>query len=277
MKKSISVDQMNYRYQILAEFKRRKSANVHYSLRSFSKLLELSPAFLSKLLNGQKDLSLDRAVSIAEKLGFNSEETRHFCQLIQLNKSRSAKTREALLRTNSADAADEFQNLSLEVFQVISDWYHYAILELAACYPTRLDSALVSKNLGISKNEAAEALERLLSLKLLEKVNGRWRKLKTFLATPSEVPSRALRNFHSQMIQKSLVAMEEQPVDLRDISGMTIPISLDKVSLAKKEIRQFRRKMAKLLDSSHATDVYQLNIQFFSLTKNIETQKEKKV
>jgi uncharacterized protein (TIGR02147 family) len=69
------------------------------------------------------------------------------------------------------------------------------------------------------------------------------------------------------MIEKAKRAIEMQPVELRDISGITIPVSLDKVEVARKEIQAFRRRMAQLLASSRPTEVYQLNVQFFALTQ----------
>jgi uncharacterized protein (TIGR02147 family) len=259
---------MDYREHLNAEFKRRKIANSHYSMRSFARFLELSPPFLSKLLRGQKDLSMDRLVIIADKLGFNDHETLQFCQMAQINKSRNQRTKEALLKASNQEETEEYQSLDLDNFQAISDWYHYPILELATCYAKQLSPEFISKKLGISRLEATEALNRLIHLNLIEKKNGTWSKTKSNVSASAITPNRALRNFHSQMIHKANLAIEGQEIIQRDITGVTIPFDPRKMEQARKEIKAFRRKMVKLMDCKNPTEVYQLNIQFFSLTIN---------
>lgn len=215
---------------------------------------------------------METALGIAGKLGYNDEQTAQFCQLVQLSKAKSPELRETLVRSNaptgaSAGSQREFVPVSLEAFQAISDWYHYAILELIACENGKLTSKQVSDRLGISVEEARAAMNRLIRLDMLKSVGGRWQKTNAFIATPTDRPNRALRNFHSQMIEKAKAAIELQTVEERDISGITVPISEDKIALAKREIRNFRRRLAKLVESDKPTEVYQLNVQFFALSK----------
>ncbi len=257
---------MDYRDLILAEFKRRKIANPRYSMRSFAELLKLSPAFLSKLLRGQKNLSMDRLVEIADILGFNETETHQFCQMAQVNKSRNPRTREALSDPQSQEPDQEYFPLSLESFQVISDWFHYAILELSNCQKKDFESGTIAERLGISVQEAETALNRLLRLGLLKNSKGMIVKSKAHLSMTPKAPNQAVRNFHQQMIEKAKLALETQSLERREISGSTLAISADKLEIARREIRTFRRRMARLLDSSNPTDVYQLNVQFFALS-----------
>ena len=261
-----TASESDYRDQLSAELARRRMANPQYSLRAFARGLELSPAFVSKLLRGEKDISMEKALSVAEKLGYNETQTAQFCQLVQIAKAKTPGLKDALGGSSNPDG--EFAAVSLETFQVISDWYHYAILELATCAGGELTGKLISERLGISIAEARAAMNRLIRVGLLKNTGGRWKKSDPFIATPTDRPNRALRNFHTQMIEKAKVAIETQPVEERDITGTTLAISADKVELAKKEIRNFRRKMAKLLASSKPTEVYQLNVQFFALSRN---------
>jgi uncharacterized protein (TIGR02147 family) len=254
----------DYRGQLSAELARRRLTHPSYSLRAFARTLGLSPAFLSKLLSGQKDLSLEKAALIAERLGYNREEIAQFCHLVQLGKARTVRLRDALGQDESETR--EFAPLTLEAFQVISDWQHYAILELVSCRGFKMSGEYVARRLGIEAAQAVAALNRLVRLGLLKQSKGRWVKSSAFIATPTDKPSRALRNFHAQMIEKAKLAIELQPTDSRDITGLTVPISRDKLEVAKQEIRAFRRRMAKLMDSSRPDSVYQLNIQFFSLS-----------
>jgi hypothetical protein len=64
-------------------------------------------------------------------------------------------------------------------------------------------------------------------------------------------------------------------MDERDISGITLAIAPDKIAVAKEEIRRFRRRMAKCLETQRPSAVYQLNIQFFRLADSETKQKRK--
>jgi uncharacterized protein (TIGR02147 family) len=263
----------NYRVQLKSELSRRKMHNHQYSLRTFAKTIGVSVAFLSKILKGEKDLSIQTAVRVAEKLGYNAVETAQFCQAVQLSKTDDPKLKSALMNRFGAavDQDADYHLIDLSGFQIISDWHHLAILELSSCRMSRkagpFNATYVASRLGISKDDAASALQRLVRAGLLEKNLGQWVKTKKLLSASSELPSRAIRNFHLQMIEKAKNSIDGQPISLRDISAITVPISLDKLDLARREIKNFRRRMMKVLESSKATEVYQLNVQLFSLTE----------
>ena len=239
--------------------------NPRFSLRAFARLIGLSAPFVSKVLSGQKNLSVNAAATVAEKLGYSPSEATQFCRLVQMQGPVSAKARHLL--DGDAEARNEYKSVDLEIFQMISDWYHYAILELSTCRGFKPTSDYVAKRLRISKLEASSALARLVRLGLLEKKQGTLKKTDRFIATPTDKASRALRNFHLQMIEKAKSALEEQPVETRDITGITVAIDAKKLDLAKTEIQKFRQRLAKIMDSDRADQVYQLNIQFFSLSE----------
>ena len=56
-------------------------------------------------------------------------------------------------------------------------------------------------------------------------------------------------------------------MELRDFSSTTVAIDLDKLPEVKTIIREFRQKMTTLLRDGKKTDVFQLAIQFYPLTK----------
>ena len=254
-----------YRSQLQSELRRRQDLNSRYSLRSFARTLNLSPAFLSKVLRGEKNLSPESALGIASRLRYSPGETAQFCKLVQANRT-SEKVAAAI--AEDAEEPGEALALQLEAFQVISDWYHYAIRELIGTRGFKPETAWIARRLGIGADDARKALARLTRLGLIERTRGGgYRNTRHFIATPTDQPSQALRNFHSQMIEKGRRALESQTVERRDITGLTLAISMDKMEIAKKEIRKFRRRLNQLLESNSPTNVYQLNIQFFDLTQ----------
>ena len=61
----------------------------------------------------------------------------------------------------------DYDRIGLDAFQVISDWYHLAIVELANTPDFRGEPYGIARSLGISVVEARAALERLLRLGML--------------------------------------------------------------------------------------------------------------
>lgn len=259
--------QQDYRHWLKAELERRQRVNPRYSLRSFAQNLALSPSFLSKVLNGKKNLSLESAFEVSERLQLSNTERKLFCQWV---------AKQAIGDIVSEITSDESQNrktdhaasLELESFQVISDWYHFAIRELTETKDFKENPHWIAQRLGISPKEALEGFTRLVKLKLIEKKHGRYRKTAELLATPSGKPSQALRNHHSQMIHKANEALNKQGVLERSITGITIPTHPEKIEMVSDEIKKFRRRMAELLDTKNPSEVYQLNIQLFRLTES---------
>ena len=162
----------SYRRRLRDELHRRQMVNPRYSLRGFAKAMGLSAPFLSKVLSGQKNLSLTSAAEICETLGFSRLQATEFCRLVQVESTPSEKARGILRSENDLDTIG-VAALELEAFSVVSDWYHYAILELSTCRGFKSDPAYIAKKLRISKAEAASALRRLATLGLLKLERGK--------------------------------------------------------------------------------------------------------
>ena len=258
--------QDDYRSRLKSELARRKMVNSRYSLRAFAKAIGLSAPYVSKVLAGQKSLSIEAAVQVSEKLGYSKAEAAEFCQLVQIGNATSSKTRE-ILEMGQSGTEGAFVSVELETFAVMSDWYHFAILELSTCKGFKSNVSYIAQKLKISVNESEAAVYRLIKLGLLKEHKGRWKKNDEYIATPSDKASQALRNFHAQMIRKAQHSMANEDVSKREITGLTFAIDPQQLQNAKMEVRKFLMRMAKLADSSTASQVMQLNVQLFSLSE----------
>ena len=73
-------------------------------------------------------------------------------------------------------------------FKIISDWYHYAILELTELKEFESDINWISQRLGISKIEAHMGIKRLKNIGLMvEDEDGNLKTSDEFTASPNEV------------------------------------------------------------------------------------------
>jgi len=260
----------DYRQILLRELATRTRRNPGYSLRAFARDLQIPAPKLSQALRGIKGFSAKRANEIAERLKLSSIERELFVDLVESEHSRSQIGREqAKARVLQKTKEDGFAELDLERFQIISDWFHFAILELTDVTGFKSDAKWISRRLGVPFEETKKAIERLLDFGLLsENKKGELKQTQTDLATPSGIPSRAIREQHSQLLHKADKALENYDVNERDFSAITLAISSEDIPKAKILIKDFRRKFNKELQKAPKKDrVYCISIQFFPLIK----------
>ncbi|MGZ3694297.1 MAG: TIGR02147 family protein [Bdellovibrionota bacterium] len=270
----MSTTGLHYQSFLTSEFARRKRRNSGYSLRAFARDLEIPAPKLSQILSGRCGLSGNRATTLALRLGLSEKDAELFVLCVETQHSRSAvakaRAKQALAQLT---VNDEFENLDLDRFSIIRDWFHFAILELTEVKDFSPEIEWISKRLGIGIAECSAAVQRLMDFGLLQEdaVKG-LKQSHADLATPSGIPSRELRDHHSQVLRKAEAALEEVPVAERDISEITMAIDSRKLKEASAWIKDFRRKFCRDLQESAEKDrVYCLAIQFFPFDQKKES------
>jgi uncharacterized protein (TIGR02147 family) len=259
-------DYRAYLKQILSE---RIQKNPSYSLRAFSKQLGISPAQLSKVFSGQKHLSYESAMSAGQSLGLESEEFEYFFLLIQYASTNDASLRsEVAKKMSRINQNRSIQNLDLEAFQMISDWYHIPILEMTALPKTQFTPKKIARRLGISLDEAEIAVNRLLRLKLIEKMaDGSHRKTYADGLFNTVYAHLGLRDYHAKMLEKATLSLSEQPNSSRFVGSETFAFDPELFELFCAQAEKFFSRSVTLAKrSSKPKEVYYLGVQFFRLT-----------
>ena len=256
--------ELDYRRILRSELEERCRRNPHYSLRSFARDLEIAPARLSDVLRGRYGLSAQSAKAIGHRLNWSARELEYFCELVEANHARSVKSRtQAKKRLEQLSKDNE---LSLDNFQAIAEWYHYGLMELMLTADYQDDPQWMAKRLGINPVLVQPALERMERLRLIERKGNRWRVSEDFTSTPSDVPSAALKHFHQQIMARASQAVALQAVEARDFSTIVMAFERGEMAEAKKMIREFRRAFdARFARGKKRKNVYALSIQFFQL------------
>ncbi len=265
----VSVGEANltdFRETLKKTFIERKTKNSVYSLRAFARDLKISPAFLSQVLNGRRSLGPEKSIELCKRLNLTKNQTNAFIAQVRLSRLADPERRADLLKEISrlSQKPSSFANLELDKFLIISDWYHFSILELTTVQDFIGTPEWIAERLGISKYAAELALSRLLRLKLLEKTaSGKLKKAKDFQL--GSTPSSAIRKYHGQMIEKAKASIEGQSFEQRDISGITFSIDPSQLPEAKARIKRFREEMNEFFEQGKKQKVYQMCIQLFQL------------
>ncbi|MGE0634360.1 MAG: DUF4423 domain-containing protein [Pseudobdellovibrionaceae bacterium] len=269
-----SVDK-DYREALKEEFAERRDRNPSYSLRAYARDLSLPFSRLHEMLSYKKGLSVESAQRIANSLEISSREKDIFMTQIEALHSRNRLNRGlAQSRLEKMRREREVSELQEDVFRMIKDWYHFAILELVGTENFQSSHAWIAKRLNISLVETELAVSRLLNLGLLKeesdsKKQKRWVATDDFTATTSGIPSEAIRKNHEQMLKKAHLALSEQAVRERDFSSLTLSFNDNEMEAAKDMIKRFRREFnSRFSGSKNRNRVYFLGMQFFSLDKS---------
>lgn len=252
-------------YLLRSEFERRCKNNSRYSLRAYANYLEVEPSFLSKILNQKRSLTANSVYRFGFKLGLEPEQLERHVKSLKNKKSKRIARQ------------SEYTDVDLDSFVMISDWYHYAILELCKCSDFQSDANYVASKLEISFGEAMAAIERLKRLNMLEEIDGKLQATGNFSTTSEQYTKQAFRNLQFQILDQAKEAMEKTEFDLRSQSSMTMAISTENIPKAKKLIDKFRRDITKLLENAEEKDaVYQLGVSLFPVSHHKDLIKKKK-
>ena len=233
----------------------RKTKNKRYSMRALARDINISPGRLSNILNNKYIPGQTTANRILETIIKCQEERQDVLRIIE----QTLKQKKMLDGTHQIMEAE---------FSVVSDWHHFAILNLMETDNYRQDAKWIAKRLNLDEITVTNSLNTLLMLGLV-KLNEENKLVPTHknITTTHDVPSEVLRESQRQSIEKSLHSLQLDPPDLRDITSISLPINIENIPKAKEMAREFRRKVATLLEEGDKTEVYSINVQIFPLTR----------
>jgi len=266
----------SYRDILKREFELRSSRNARYSLRAFAKFLGISQSRLSEILSGKQGLSRAWAEKLSEKLNHNIEERKVFADLVEAEHARSSLKRKLAHSRLSSRRQTTETTLQLDVFHIISDWYHFGITELALTKGFKSDPVWIGKRLGVAPKLIELAIERLLRLGLLiHDSKGALKADDARISTTDGVPSDAIKKFHAQVLSKAADSIYSQTVSERSISTLMLPFHAAHFSEAEKIIKMFRKSFSSQFNSTADKDsVYCLAVQFFRMDQKINLEIE---
>lgn len=229
-----------------------KAKSPHYSLRAMAKRLGISSGALSEILKGKRKVSPKLTAKLAEKLALSPSERRE-------------------LGLKGVESNHEEFLLSEDSFHLISDWWHFGILNLTQTEGFRFDAGWISRRLGLSKFKIENAIDRLLRLGLLaQDKNGRLTRTHAKMKTVDNILNLAIQRSHRIDLELIAHCLEEVPVALRDTTSATMTVSPRSLPKLKELIRRFEDELMEEAESVKGSEVYRLSISFFPLT---QTQK----
>lgn len=264
---------LDYREFLREYYDSRKAFNPAYSLRAFSdKIGFKAKDFISRVMQGTKNLSEQSAQKVAFGLRLGKSETEFFCALVQFNQADNSEDRdrafgkmqEVLKIVNFAESQHLMAHYQ---YQVYSDWRHLVVRSLIGMYGFSGDY----KELGarvhpkISASAAQESVELLESCGLIEKDEaGNYKLSQNAITTGNSTSKTALRGFHQKSLKLAADSIDRDAPNTRNVSGLTLGISKDGYDRIVERINAFRKEIALLAEEDPGADLaYQMEICLF--------------
>lgn len=246
------------------------------NLKNWAKRLGYrSPSSLTMVIKGQRVASPNMVDALIEDLKLTKREGKHLKLLVELEKSqREGKDATNILKELARLSTQEKSfKISLHEFNAISDWHSIVIKQLIDTPDFIYDLEWIHRRLRrkVSISQIKTTIEALLDLELVKKTkDGGLVPLKKGFVTPNDIPSNAIKNHHEGMVIQGLKAIREQEPAQRQIVGNTLKVDEENLPEAKEAIFDFVKEFNERFSSGKSSNLYQLNIQFFTHTANIE-------
>lgn len=241
-----------------------------YSQRAFCRDLNISPSTLTDFLKNRMALSAGRLTLISKKIGLSLEQRNHWVDLMnyRFNKSPIIK-QESYIKIKSRINSEK-NAISDDEFKIISEWYHFAFLELiemdAKKYSNLKNSA---QALSITLPELKIAVERLLKIKLLTQLENNIYSVDSNTQVGNHIPSEAVRQFHFQILNMAQRSIEKQGMDERFLTSHFIGLPKDKIEEIMEQLKLVSHKIFEPYviskDLEEKTELYCFSLQFFNL------------
>ena len=235
-----------------------------------------SPSHLKSVIDNKRNLTDNTISKYIVALNFsNSKEASYFKLLVKYNQEESLEKKEGYFELLMEEKRKKGLTLiELAQYNFLANWHNvalYVLLDMANY--TLNDTKLLKIFSGkISSVDLEESFSTLIVLNLIkENEEGFYKQTNGAISTLDEVKSMAARKYHKKMNELANLSLDDDKLEKREFNGVTLPINFKKIPLIKEKIRKFRKEINALASAySDPTHVYQLNIQLFPLTEDLE-------
>ena len=232
----------------------RKEKNPSYSIRAFSRDLNVDQSWLSRFLKGEKGLTPRLAEKCLSNLNIPKETMNRLMKEVNIVRG-------------------DFKDLEESKLEFLSDWKYWALLEYLKINTTSPKEYLKNE-LGVTLKTLNKMLITLRELGFIE-----MKGIKIDLLRPNNnwasntKTSTARRKLQKDLLSLSIQALENGSIEDRLHSSLTVAIN-------KNDLPDFKKKLSKLQlefgnhaqKSGNLQEVYQLTISFFPLNHKGKTK-----
>ena len=235
-------------------------------------------AYLTKVLKGDANISVDQAVKLSSELNFDFLEKEYFIALVNLGRAGCHESQSYFrfivekLQRESLELSNKFEGDlvkgNFDQSKYFASWYYSAIHLLCGVVELRGPQDVVNfLNLPIEDSE--EALQFLFESNLIEKVNGKFKATKNRIHLDKSSPNLAkkLQNFRLKAIE----AFQVQSKMAKGIHySSTIAVSKENAKKIRHVLTEAISSVHSLVECESAEEIQIMNLDFFSVYESAQ-------
>ncbi len=264
---------LDYREFLKDYYSAKKEANPTFSLRVFSdKIGFKAKDFISRVMNGDKNLSNQSIPKVAAGLKLGKHETEFFTGLVRFNQAETTDERNSAFEEMQAALkvarfAEKQHVLGHAQYMVYSHWRHLTVRSLIGMFGFNGDYEALAKQVRphITAEEAKKSVQLLEECELIKKdKSGKYVLTENSITTGDRTSKLALRGYHQHCLKLAADSIDRDPPGSRHISGLTLGISKEGYERIVERINAFRKEIALIAEEDQNSDkVFQLEFAMF--------------
>lgn len=230
-----------------------KRKNPRLSRRYFAQKIGVSSGALTEILKGKRKISAKLAAKIAARLQLDPVDTAEFVS-----------------HTNSAPpttANIEYLQLRDDQFHLISEWPHFAILNLVKSDDCQHKVSWFAQQLNLPLKVTHEVVERLMRLQMLKIEKKKYVRTNTNLATSDDIINLSIQKSNIEDLEMIRDHLDSLTVQERDLTSMTLLVDAKKMPEIKKWIRKSQDQFALKFETTKSAVPFRLTVALFPLKK----------
>ena len=259
---------LDYREFLRQHYEARKVENKNYSYRVFASAVGMDQSHLAKILLGHMHLPLEKVSPFCEYFEFKNASAKYFEALVCFGRASTPAEAKTWFDQLQIIRPPKFRCLPAEQHEYFRHWYTPVIRALVGIQEhssaTKISEQIIPP---ITPEAAQQSIDLLRSLDLIRQTSEGEVLSEAHIGSGRVPNSPLLRNYHHQILERSMDALENIPIEERDISSLTV--SLDEQAFAdiRAMIRDFRTAVQKRVDLvDKAERAYLINFQIFPVS-----------
>lgn len=236
----------------LQELKERDSRYSHRFV--LARIGVRSTGWLADVLGERRKLTRDHITGFANLFAFEPREELYFETLVQYGQARTLQEKKRVYEKLLTFHEIPKDIIDADRFEYFSKWYYAAIREYLLIEPFHGNYATLAKRLrpSITPTQAREALELLERLGFIRKFAGDiWRPAVEHVKKKSHFSAIHYYQYMKSHMQLGMEALEKTPKEERDVSAVTLTLSLEGFHTIKEDIKALRQKMIQLSEAEN--------------------------
>ena len=264
-------DIADYRDFLKDYYDRRKAEMPFYSYRMMGDKLGLDSSYLYRVLQKKQHLPAHALPAAKEILALNGRQAEYFDLLFTAAITKDKSKQEELMAKALSLRDVERHSLQAAELKLLESWWIPAVRAYLELNGGVVNVKQIAKDIcpPITEEQATDAIEILKEVGLVKKLaSGRLALTDAHLTVGGPEKAKAVRHFQRQVLGLASDALDNVPVDERNISTLTVSVDQSCFEDLGDMLREFRRLVQKRIDEAKNPDrVMQLSMAFFPVAR----------